>query len=258
MSQPNVRSEGNARSGGRGGVASKSREAAERIENSVSEGVERVRSQADDAKEHAAERIRRVATQLRSMGESLRADDAVAGSLADRASRSIESAADYVSSMDARSAIRDTEQLARQRPALFYGGAFLLGLAAGRFFRSSAPQSGGYGADRERFDQRRFDQRRSERSFEENERPESRYGSEQRGEGWPSAGDEAERRNQRSEERFRQNYDATFGRDAPGQGAPNRASSSPVTSGGPSPSRSTTTEGGMRHGVIDPTKGSGT
>ncbi|HWO11595.1 MAG TPA: hypothetical protein VNN80_19005, partial [Polyangiaceae bacterium] len=66
-------------------MASKSKEAAERIETSVTEGVERVRSQADDAKEKAAERIRRVASQLKTMGDSLRTDDAAAAQIAERA-----------------------------------------------------------------------------------------------------------------------------------------------------------------------------
>ena len=258
MSQPNVRSDGNARSEGRSSVASKSKEAAERIETSVTEGVERVRSQADDAKEKAAERIRRVASQLKTMGDSLRTDDAAAAQIAERASRSIESAADYVSTMDVRSVARDTEQLARQRPALFYGGAFLVGLAAGRFLRSSRPQ--GYGQARGSVDQRRFDRGR----FDEDYRAESDTGSELRSgestpQGWTSPSDEAERRNQRSQERYRQNYDTAFERDlGPERGTPRSGSSSPVTGSSTGPSRSgSAAPEGARNGFIDPMKGSG-
>ena len=47
----------------------------------------------------------------------------------------------YVSSADLKTTVRDVENLARRQPALFFGGAFLLGLAAGRFLRSSAGRS---------------------------------------------------------------------------------------------------------------------
>lgn len=46
---------------------------------------------------------------------------------------------DRYESPEARRAVQDTEQFARRRPALFFGGAVLAGLAVGRFFKSASP-----------------------------------------------------------------------------------------------------------------------
>ena len=255
MSQPNTRAEGTpARSGARGNIASKSREAAERVETSVTEGAERVRSQADDAKERAAERLRRVASQLDHVGEGLRADDAAVAKLAERASRGIERVADYVSSTDGPGIIRDTEQLARRRPALFFGGAFLLGLAAGRFLRSSRPDSDAGGpqrpGQRPGYDYGNYG----------NRGPEQRYGAEQRARGMserasssPSQLEAERRRTSASQERYQHNYDAAFGRDSSAEQASvtpgGSGTSVPGSSGPTGPERNVT-------GPTIPTKGS--
>jgi hypothetical protein len=128
--------------GGSVGSGAKSHEAAEHIEDALVDQAEQVRHRAESAKEHAVERIRRVATQLRDVGDTLRTEDTLAAGVADRASRSIDGLANYVSDADTQSFVRDTEQLARREPAIFFGGAFLLGLAAGRFLKSSRPQVG--------------------------------------------------------------------------------------------------------------------
>jgi hypothetical protein len=217
MSQPNVRSEKGTgtRSGGRGGIASKSQEAAEFVEGAVADRVEQVRNQADSAKEQTVERIRRVAGHLRQMSETLRTDDTVAAGIAERASRGVESIANYVGSTDARSILSDTEQLARRKPTLFYGGAFVLGLAAARFLKSSRPDN--YGS--RSFDDRDRSWRDEPGGYDASERDQGR--SQERSSGFYGNAYEngttgSARRGTRgsSEERFRQNYDAAFGRDS--------------------------------------------
>lgn len=138
MNQQNTGSE-SASSGatGLGALGAKSHEAAEQIKHKIVDQAEHVRDRAESIKEDTAERIRRVASQVRNVGETLRPDDSFAASLADRASQSIEGIARYVGATDARSFVHDAEQLARRQPAAFFGGAFLLGLAAGRFLKSS-------------------------------------------------------------------------------------------------------------------------
>jgi len=246
MSQPNTRSEGNpARSAARGNIASKSRDAAERVETSVAEGVERVRNQADDARERAAERLRRVATQLESAGEGLRADDALVAKLAESASRSVGRVAEYVSTTDGSGMIRDTEQLARRQPALFFGGAFLLGLAAGRFLKSSRPESSG--AEPGRFNQPSRD-------------GEQRYGADERYRGSESRAsfsrtEEDRRTGGANQERYRQNYDAAFDRDA---GTEQRVSSANTPRAGVGSPGSASGAGvtASERNTTDPTKGS--
>lgn len=257
MNQANTRSERNtsSRSSARGAIASKSREAAEVIENGVAERVEQVRTETDRAKEQAAERISRVATQLKSLGDNLREQDTLAANLADRASDGIERVADYVRSSDARALVRDAEQLARQRPSWFFGGAFLVGLAAGRFLKSSRPEGS---ISRPR----RFDDDGPGRFGPE--RGSAGRGS--RAEWSAQFGDEAERGTRdTSQERLRQNYDAAFGRDMSSDPATPQSPQSPQSPlGASSGARSGSSLGERPNTVqpqetrpIDPTRGSG-
>jgi hypothetical protein len=130
-------------SAGTSKIVEKSQEAAEQLKDAVVDQANLVRDKAESAKQHTTDRIRGVATQLQNASDSLRADDPLAANLAERASRGAEDIARYVSSASVQSVVRDTERLARRQPALFFGGAFLLGLAAGRFLRSSPPNDDG-------------------------------------------------------------------------------------------------------------------
>jgi hypothetical protein len=133
---------GNGERGG-SGLASKTHEAAEQVKGAVSGQLEQAKQRAESAKGQAAERVRRVALELRHVGETLQTDDEFAARLAQRASGTIDRVAGYISSADVRQLRSDAENFARTRPAVFFGGAFLLGLAAGRFFKSSGGQSNG-------------------------------------------------------------------------------------------------------------------
>lgn len=201
MNQRNVGSERATSTQSEGGLSAKSHEAAEQFKEAVAGQVEQARERAESAKDDVARRIQRVAAQVRNAGETLRADDSLAASVADRASHSIEGLAGYVSRTDAQSFIRDAEQLARRQPALFFGGAFLLGLTAGRFLKSSGPDNGGRMS------------RDDDEYYNRKERPSSFL---------PQGGANAGYNPQR----YRENYDATFGRDTPeprrqsGSGAP--------------------------------------
>lgn len=187
MEQQNVGSKRSASAAG-GKIAAKSHEAAEQLKDSMAEGADRVREKARSAKEQTSERIRDVAKQLESMSNSLRETDPLTAGLAESAGRGIESVARYVGSSDPRTLLRDTERLARRQPAIFFGSAFLLGLAAGRFLKSSAPA--GY-----------------EPSDESDGGPLAR--TRDRDSGFFPPPD----RSTRSNVRYQENYDATFGRD---------------------------------------------
>jgi hypothetical protein len=191
MDQQNVGSKRSA-SGTSGKIAAKSHEAAEHWKETVVEQANQVRDKARSAQEHTGDRIRTVATQLRNVSDSLREDDPLASQLAERASRGIEGVAQYVSSTSAQSLIRDTERLARRQPALFFGGAFLLGLAAGRFIKASAPQSS--------FERRSDDDDDMGGPLARRQDRESGF--------FPSAEGGAT-----GGQRYRENYAATFGRD---------------------------------------------
>lgn len=125
------------------GLSGKTQAAAEQMKNTVASQVEQTRKRAESAQAQAAERVRRVALQLRHASETLRSEDEFAARLAERMSGSVDRVAGYVSKADVQHLRRDAESFARARPAVFFGGAFLVGLAIGRFFKSSSSQSEG-------------------------------------------------------------------------------------------------------------------
>jgi hypothetical protein len=130
-----------------GGLSDRTEEAAGRAREAAIERVEEARDRAregiDRGKQKVADRIRRLGSALHSASDNLREEDSAMAHSADMASETIERAANYVASADLKSTVRDVENFARREPALFFGGAFLLGLAAGRFLRSSASRSDG-------------------------------------------------------------------------------------------------------------------
>ncbi len=113
------------------------------MKNAVASQVDQTRQRAESARAQAAERVRRVALELRHAGETLRPEDEFTARLAERASNGIDRVAGYVSRVDVRHLRSDAERFARSRPAMFFGGAFLVGLAIGRFFKSSPSKNDG-------------------------------------------------------------------------------------------------------------------
>lgn len=119
------------------GLAAQARQTTERLEQGAVQQAQRVRQTANEKKAELAERVRRVGSAVRETGERLRDEDRVVGRYADIAAERIERAARYIGDADPRAALQDIERFARRRPAVFFGGAFLVGLALGRFFKSS-------------------------------------------------------------------------------------------------------------------------
>jgi hypothetical protein len=143
---------GNGNQQRQGRLPERAQEAADRARDAAIEKVETARDRARDemeqGRQQVAERIRRLSSALRSASDTLREDDRVAARYADYAGETIERAANYIGSADIRRTARDIEGFARRQPAVFFGSAFLLGLAAGRFLKSSQ----GRDRDHERFE----------------------------------------------------------------------------------------------------------
>ena len=80
-----------------------------------------------------------VANALRQTGEQLHEQDqGSVGRYAEQAAEQAERFSGYLRDRDANQLLNDVEDFARERPAIFLGGAFLLGAAAARFLKSSA------------------------------------------------------------------------------------------------------------------------
>jgi len=125
-------------------LADKATQTAEQVKTAAVERVQSVRDRAqtgiDQGRTQVADRIRHVSSALRSASDNLREEDEFIAGYVETASERIERIASYVSEADPRAVLHDVEDFARQRPAWFFGGAFLLGLAAGRFLKASGDQ----------------------------------------------------------------------------------------------------------------------
>jgi len=112
------------------------------------------RSMASSQKDRAAQGINDLAGALRHSSDELRQSDSapIAGVLDGVAGR-VESAGTYLQTHDVDTLRRDAEDWARRNSGLFIGGAFLIGLAAARFLKSSSPASSyeGYEGYRARY-----------------------------------------------------------------------------------------------------------
>ncbi len=102
---------------------------------------------ADQQRQTLASGIQAVAHAFHSMGDDLsnREEGPVAKYAADMGhavAGQVEQFANYLRDRDIRQLISDTEEFARRSPAVFLGGAFVIGLAASRFLKSSRPTSG--------------------------------------------------------------------------------------------------------------------
>lgn len=95
-------------------------------------------SRLERGKADAAVTLTSVATSLLNSGIQLRDEQQeMAGEYVERAARQIERAAHYVQNADLREMVDQVEDFARRRPAVFIGSAFVAGLLAARFLKSS-------------------------------------------------------------------------------------------------------------------------
>jgi ElaB/YqjD/DUF883 family membrane-anchored ribosome-binding protein len=119
-------------------------------EEQASAAIQRLRDVGDQARSgleeqraQIAKRVRRVGEVLRSGSGLLESDDPFAANLLNIAVDRIGSVADYVEELSPGALSDDVQTLARRRPAIFYGGAFLVGLGLARFVKSTAAASSG-------------------------------------------------------------------------------------------------------------------
>ena len=89
-------------------------------------------------KANAVGRLSHISGALRSTSDHLRhEDESSIAKFVDGAARQVDQFVGYLDQRTADDILQDTRQLARRDPALFLGGAALLGLLGARFLRSS-------------------------------------------------------------------------------------------------------------------------
>jgi hypothetical protein len=108
---------------------------------------QKVASAADTQKNRAAEGLGGIADVARQTGEELRGQNETLASWVNAASDQLRHMADRLRDRPAAEFAEDLTRFARERPAVFLGGAFLLGLGVARLLKSSPPhawQGGGF------------------------------------------------------------------------------------------------------------------
>jgi len=122
-------------------TADKLGDTAERTASAAIQRVRDVRERAESGLEQqramVADRIRRIGGVLRAGSETLSTDDPFAQNLLTTAGDRVESIAQYIADARPSDLANDVTSFARRRPGVFFGSAFLIGLALGRFAKST-------------------------------------------------------------------------------------------------------------------------
>jgi len=99
---------------------------------------QKVTSRVDEQKNKAADGLGGIADVFRNAGNELRDENEVVAQYVDMASDQLKRFADQIRHRGVNDMLDDVHALARRRPALFIGGAFLVGIGIARFLKSSA------------------------------------------------------------------------------------------------------------------------
>jgi hypothetical protein len=99
---------------------------------------QRVTSRVDQQKNRAADGLGGIADVFRAASDELRNENETLASYVDMASDQLRSFATQIRQRGVGDMMDDVNAFARRRPALFIGGAFLLGVGLARFLKSSA------------------------------------------------------------------------------------------------------------------------
>jgi hypothetical protein len=115
----------------------------EQAKRTVSQVGEQAKTNVDSRLGDVAQELGTVAEAVRQTSEDLSAQDqAGIARYGTRIADQIESVSNYLNGRGVEEVLTDVEGLARRQPALFLGGAFMLGLLVGRFVRSSSQNVG--------------------------------------------------------------------------------------------------------------------
>jgi hypothetical protein len=102
---------------------------------------QRVASRVDERKNRAADGLGGIADVFRNASNELRNENETLASCVDMASDQMRRFADQIRQKGVGDMLDDVNAFARRRPALFIGGAFLIGIGIARFLKASADRN---------------------------------------------------------------------------------------------------------------------
>ncbi len=123
-------------------LADKAKQGAAQVKQSASAATDQAKqtamSQAASQKDQAAESLNTVSQAVNQAAQQLRQNNqAPVAQVAESAASNISQLAEYLRSRSINDLIGDVEEFASSQPALFLGGAFLVGVLGARFLKSS-------------------------------------------------------------------------------------------------------------------------
>jgi hypothetical protein len=107
--------------------------AADKFGNTINSGFDTQKGKAADSLGTVAQALRQSSEQLRKQNEGAAVPEYVAS-----AASQVERLSGYLRSTNSGEIVASVEQFARRQPALFIGGAFMLGILGARFLKSSS------------------------------------------------------------------------------------------------------------------------
>jgi hypothetical protein len=114
-------------------------QAQEKAQQAAGQARNRVRDEVDTRSTQAGEQAATVASDVRSVGEHLRAEGKdKPAELADKAAARVADLGDYLQRSDGDAILRDVERFGRERPWAVMAGGVVLGIAASRFLKASS------------------------------------------------------------------------------------------------------------------------
>jgi hypothetical protein len=128
-----------------GDVADRARQKANQL---AGKARQQASTQISGQKERATEGLSGISSALHQTSQNLRGSNQdVIADYIDDAAGYVDEFTDYLRQRSVGDLLDEAQRLARREPALFIGGAFVLGLLGARFLKSSSPSSGYYGQD---------------------------------------------------------------------------------------------------------------
>jgi ElaB/YqjD/DUF883 family membrane-anchored ribosome-binding protein len=116
---------------------------AETASGLIGQAREAALGRASEGKGQAGQQLRSAAEAIRQTSETLRDEQQTPlAKVADTAAERMEQAADYLQTRDVEELVGEAERFARREPALFLGGAFVVGLLAARFLKTTPAADG--------------------------------------------------------------------------------------------------------------------
>lgn len=132
------------------GVAEKAQEKVSETASAAKEQAKRTATQVtDQAKSTVDTRMADVADDIDSVADAVRktsheigSENEVVGRYGERIAEQLDGISSYLNEKGVEDVLTDLQDFARRQPAVFLGGAFMLGMVVGRFVRSSGERNG--------------------------------------------------------------------------------------------------------------------